>query len=213
IMDADHTYDPKDIPKLLNIAPQYDQVIGLRTNRQNIPFLHRIGNNIISFAISLLLGQRIRDPCSGMYLLKTDIAKNLELTSTSFDIEAEIASQVATLGKVVEIPINYRKRIGKKKINTWKDGLKILLTTIKIAWLYNPIFLLSAVASTLAIPGITILIWQLYLRYTEGSAWSIGWAWLGLILLITGLQAFTTATITLLLKRMERRMIQTIRQY
>jgi len=212
IMDADHTYDPKDIPKLLNIAPQYDQVIGLRTNRQNIPLLHRIGNQIISTTISLLTGQRIRDPCSGMYLLKTDIAKNLELTSTDFDIEAEIATQIATLGKIAETPINYRKRIGNPKLPTWKAGIQILTTAIKIAWLYNPIFLLSALASTLTIPGLTILLWQLYQRYIYGAkTWSIGWTWLGLVLTITGLQAFTTATITLLLKRMERRIIQMLK--
>ncbi len=208
VMDADYTYDPKDIEKLLRY-PGYDEVIGLRKDRENIPLLHRIGNKIISSTLSLLMGQRISDPCSGMYLLKTESARKLEILSEGFDIEAEIAGEMLIHGKVAEVPISYRKREGEKKLRSWRDGMRILLTVFKVAWLYNPVFFLSAIGSILTIPGIVILIWQLYIRYMYGAEkWSFGWAWLGLILLVIGLQAFTVATISLLLKRLERRILR-----
>ena len=207
VMDADYTYDPRDIKKMLTSAPELDEVIGLRMDKENIPWMHRIGNRIISFTLSLLLGQMIHDPCSGMYLLKTESARILELTSGGFDVEAEIAAQMCSYGRVAEVPISYRKRLGNRKIKL-RDGFKILATIIRVAWLYNPIFIFSALTALFTVPGAAILLWQLTLRYLYGAErWSIGWSWLGLILLIVGIQGFTIATIALLLKRMERRII------
>lgn len=207
VMDADYTYDPKDIEKLLRY-PGYDEVIGLRSNRKNIPILHRIGNKILSSTISLLMGQRVSDPCSGMYLLRTESAKKLEVLSEGFDVEAEIVGSILTFGRVAEVPISYRRRKGENKLKAWRDGIRIMLTVFKVALLYNPVIFLSSLASLLIIPGIVILFWQLYIRYIYGAeSWSLGWAWLGLILLVIGLQAFTIATISLLLKRLERRIL------
>jgi dolichol-phosphate mannosyltransferase len=213
VMDADYTYDPKDIKRMLAYISGYDEVIGLRENRSNIPLLHRIGNRLISTVLSLLMGQRISDPCSGMYMLKTESAKDLELTSKSFDVEVEIAAQFSSVGKVTEVPIDYKKRVGKSKLQSWRAGFSILATVFKIAWLYNPVFLLSAIAGFFTVPGVIILLWQLYLRYIFGAErWSLGWSWLGLVFLIIGVQGFTISTVSLLLKRMERRIIQATRR-
>ena len=211
VMDGDLTYDPRDIKRMLNYMPRYDEIIGMRTDRHNIPLVHRIGNRIISLVFSLLMGQRISDPCSGMYLLKTDVARNLELSSRGFDVEVEIAAQISSLGRVIEIPIKYRKRVGRKKLSTWRDGFNILMTILKMLWLYNPVFLFSALAAVLTFPGLGILLWQLYIRYLYGAeVWSIGWTWLGLVLLVIGLQGLTLSVISLLLKRLERRVLRTL---
>lgn len=210
-MDADYTYDPRDIGRLLRYAG-YDEVIGMRVDRRNIPLMHRIGNKVISSTLSLLMNHRISDPCSGMYLLRTDTARKMPLLSEGFDVEVEIVSFMLTYGKVAEVPISYRRREGIRKLRSFSDGVRILIAAVKVAWLHNPVFLLSALGSILAIPGLLILLWQLYIRYAYGAeSWSLGWSWLGLILLIIGLQGFTIATITLMLKRLERRIISLIR--
>lgn len=210
VMDADYTYDPKDIEVMLSHISKYDEVIGLRRDRDNIPLLHRFGNRVISTVLSLLMGQRISDPCSGMYLLRTDSVRGLEFTSGSFDVEVEIVAQMASFGRVTEVPVSFRRRVGISKIRSWKDGCSIVLAVFKMAWLYNPIFLISALAALFAFPGAAVLLWQLTLRYLYGAeAWSIGWTWLGLILLIVGLQAFTVSSISLMIKRMERRLLGT----
>jgi dolichol-phosphate mannosyltransferase len=211
VMDGDGTYDPRDIDRLLEIALErdYDEVIGYRADRGNIPLLHRLGNKIISTVISLLMGQRIKDPCSGMYLLKRDFARQLEITATGFDIEAEIVCQALTHGSVGEVPIRYRKRIGRAKLKTLSAGFRIILTAFKLSWLYSPVLLFSSIGSILGLGGLAILLWQLYMRYIFGEkAWSVGWTWLGLTLLMLGLQSFTIAIITLMLKRFERRLIR-----
>lgn len=83
---------------------------------------------------------------------------------------------------------------------------------VKVMLLYNPVFILSALVALLTVPGAAILLEQLTLRYLYGSrAWSLGWSWLGLVLFVAGLQGLAVAVISLMLKRMERRIIQEIR--
>jgi dolichol-phosphate mannosyltransferase len=213
VMDGDYTYDPKDIKHMLTHAANYDEIIGARKNNQNINLLHRLGNRIINYIFNLLFGAGLSDVCSGMYLLKTEALRGAELKSRGFNVEVEIAAHICSYGKITEVPINYRRRIGGRKLRTFKDGFTIAASIISLARTYNPVFLFSALASILTIPGITLTLWQLYLRYIYGAeAWSMGIAWLGLFLLIVGLQGFTAATISLMLKRMEKRIIQTIKE-
>lgn len=212
VMDGDYTYDPKDIKRMLLHASNYDEVIGVR-NPKNINWIHRIGNRVINAVFNLLLGSRLNDVCSGMYLVRTDALRGRELKSSGFSIEVEIAAHMCSTGRVTEVPISYRRRIGKRKLRTLRDGLSILRTIFWLARIYNPVFLFATLASALAIPGAVLILWQLYLRYIHGSeAWSIGVVWLGLLLLIIGLQGFAIATIALLLKRMERRIIEQVKR-
>jgi dolichol-phosphate mannosyltransferase len=214
VMDGDGSYDPRDIDRMVETAVERDcdEVIGYRTDRRNIPLLHRFGNKVISTLISLLMGHRVKDPCSGIYLLRSDFAKHLEVVATGFDVEVEIVCQSISHGRVAEVPVRYRRRIGESKLKSWTAGFRIILTALKISWLYNPVLLFSTLGSLVGVGGLAILIWQLYMRYIFGEkAWSIGWTWLGLVLLILGVNAFTLAIISLMLKRMERRLVQIYR--
>lgn len=211
VMDGDYTYDPKDIRRMLLHAAKYDEIIGVRANTKNMGWLHRLGNKIINLAFNLLLGAGLSDVCSGMYLIRTEALRGVELKSRGFAVEVEVATHMCSSGRVTEVPINYRKRIGSKKLKTFRDGLNILRTVFWLARAYNPAFLFSTLASLLAIPGVALTLWQLYLRYVYGAeAWSMGVAWLGLFLLVVGIQGFTTATVALMLKRMERRILRSL---
>ena len=210
VMDGDYTYDPKDIWKFLQHAKNYDQIIGVRKNRKNIPLIHRIGNWVITKTFNMLTGANLTDVCSGMYLLKTETAKTLEIGSTGFEVEAEIAIQMEMMGEVTEVPINYRKRIGKPKLSTIKHGARIITTTIKLAKHYNPAFLIAITMATALIPGTIIYLWVLYRLIFQGI-WHSGWALLGTALTILGGQGLILSTIALQLKRMEKRITTTLK--
>jgi len=210
VMDGDYTYDPKDIKRMLLHAAKYDEIIGVRSGSENIGWLHRLGNKLINFTFNLLLGASLSDVCSGMYLLRTEALKGFELRSRGFSVEVEIVAHMCSSGRVTEVPISYRRRVGRRKLKTLRDGFSIISTVFWLARTYNPVFLLATLASLLAVPGAVLTLWQLYLRYVYGAeAWSMGVAWLGLFLLVVGMQGFTVATIALLLKRMEKRIVQT----
>jgi len=208
VMDGDCTYDPKDIENFLVHAEKYDQIIGARVNgRGNIPRLNRFGNLLITNAFNLLMGTKLSDVCSGMYLIDTDVARQLELNTRGFDVEVEIAAQTATSGMVTEIPIAYRKRVGCQKLSSLKHGIQIIRTVFGLARTYNPALLFSGLVASAVIPALFILGWvasEVLLR----GVWHSGYALTGLMLLVLASQGLAVATIALLLRRMEKRMMR-----
>ena len=108
VMDGDCTYHASDLRNLLPYAKDYVEVIGSRRKgRENIPRINRLGNLLVSKAFKLLFSCPVNDVLSGMYLVRTDILKSQELSSQSFDIEVEIATTMASSGRVTEVPIQY----------------------------------------------------------------------------------------------------------
>jgi len=212
VMDGDFTYDPRDIEKLLNHASKYAQVIGARRWRKdNMSRLHRLGNWIITRAFNLLMGTALSDVCSGMYILRTDEAKRLELHTTGFNLEVEIESQMATRETVTELPINYRPRKGRKKLSTWREGFEIITTIINLARFYNPAALFASIAGLSIIPAVIILAWVAAEVLFMGR-WHSIYVLVGIMLLLLASQALTVATISVLLRRIESRMTRRIRE-
>jgi glycosyltransferase involved in cell wall biosynthesis len=205
-MDGDGTYDPGDIWRLLSHADHYSHVIGAR-DKKHIGLVHRFGNWVISQLFSSLFGVKLTDVCSGMYLLETAEAKNYNLDEPGFVAEIELAAQSAMARRLVEVPINYRPRIGRRKLSTWRDGRAIISAAFKLAWRYNPVLICSGLAGLLAIPAASILLWVVFEYFTKAT-WNLGWALAGTVMLILSTQALTLAGVSLLTKNVEKRMPQ-----
>ena len=211
LMDGDDTYKAFDIDELLTYAGDYDEVIGARKDgRSNIPRVNRFGNWIISGFFKLLFGVPITDVLSGMYLLNTEKAREIETTSASFDIEVEIASAMTTSGKITQVPISYGKRLGKQKLRS-SEGGRILSTLFWMAYYYNPVSLFGGLVALAAIPAAGILLWVLFEGLFLG-VWHGIYAIFGLGLLLIAMQAAAVALISLLLKRSERRTVALLKK-
>ncbi len=207
VLDGDYTYQAKDIQRLLTHSANYAQVIGIR-NRKNISLIHRLGNWIITKSFNLLMGTHLSDICSGMYLLRTDVARSIELGSRNFATEVEIAAQTVADYEVTEVPIGYRRRIGKAKLS-WRNGFEIISAVLALARKYNPVLLFSAVSMSSIVPAVALLAWVTYRQLMFGI-WHSGWALMGVMLLLFASQALAIATMVLLVKRTEKRIIQRI---
>jgi len=210
VMDGDYTYNPMSIKNLLQFGETNDEVIGVRRNRENIPLLNRIGNWILNRTFKLLIGSPSSDVCSGMYLLRTEFARQIAITAESFDVEVEIAAQAATQGTIAEAPVDYRRRVGRRKLRPFKDGLSILASIVWMANRYNPVFLYSAIASLSAVPGTIIIIWVVY-ENLFNRVWHSGFALFGVMLMLLATQAIAVMVISLLIKRVERRIADQLR--
>jgi len=210
IMDGDGTYSPKDADRLLQ-SEEFDEVIGARENgRDNIPRVNRLGNWLLSKLFQSIFVTPITDVCSGMYLLRSDFAKRIQIGSTSFDVEVEIASQVATRGTITQVPITYAKRIGSQKLRSFSDGVRILRTLIWMASFYNAGLFFGMITAFAAVPGIAILLLAAY----EELVYHILLPWhlvVAVILLLIGLQGGSLALMSVLFKRSEHRIIEAIR--
>jgi len=128
MIDADHTYPAKYIPEMIDILesnPDVGMVCGRRPKSRDFDRFH-IGNHLLRFAHIILNGITIQDPCTGLRVIRYDIIKNWSPKSKGFDIECEINHFINKIKgfNVVEIPIEYRIRIGEKKLSV-KHGLTI----------------------------------------------------------------------------------------
>jgi hypothetical protein len=92
-------------------------------------FLHKFGNGVLSLCFNILFSSEIRDSQSGMWIFRKKVIDNLnfDIMDGGMPFSQEIKACACLLGfNVKEIPIEYRSRIGKAKLNTFKDGFRNL---------------------------------------------------------------------------------------
>jgi dolichol-phosphate hexosyltransferase len=132
--DADYTYPAEYIPKMIEILESDSHVGMVLGNRFNYNLidtkaLHSVyyfGNRVIAFTHNLLNGIPLRDPLTGLRVVRAEILKDWNVRSKKFDVEVELNHLVERKGfNIVEIPIKYRQRLGEKKLKI-ADGATIL---------------------------------------------------------------------------------------
>lgn len=131
--DADYTYPSKHIKEMiavLNQNPNVGMVLGNRFDEtfkfESVKNQFYLGNRILGFIQRILNGVKLNDPFTGLRIIRFELIKNWKPKSSTFDIEAEMNQHIYQLGyEIVEVPIIYRNRLGKKKL-CFKDGLVIL---------------------------------------------------------------------------------------
>ena len=124
-MDADYSHNPKDIPRLIDVAEHgYDLVIGSRYCRGGrIVGWHCMRwliSRVANLIASLVTGMRIHDCTSGLRCYSKRYVKKVlaDLHSQTYEIQIETVKQARLQGfQVREIPITFenRKR-GKSKL-------------------------------------------------------------------------------------------------
>ena len=133
LTDADFTYPARHVPEMIKILeqdPEVGMVCGNRFNSQldSKALINRfyLGNKLLAFSHNILNGIDLRDPLTGLRVIRAEILRNLKLKSNGFDIEVELNSLVQKRGyRTVEVPIQYRQRLGEKKLKM-KHGATIL---------------------------------------------------------------------------------------
>jgi dolichol-phosphate mannosyltransferase len=132
-VDADFTYPSEYMPKMIRILeknPGLGMVCGNRFNRHPssgaMPNIFYAGNRLLAFVHNLLNGINLSDPLTGLRVVRSEILRGWKPKSKGFDIEVELNHRVENKGfKIIEIPINYRQRLGKKKLGL-RHGITIL---------------------------------------------------------------------------------------
>jgi glycosyltransferase involved in cell wall biosynthesis len=133
LIDADYTYPAVFVPQMMKILeenPRVGMVCGNRFNSHlDLRAMHDLfffGNRVLAFTHNLLNGIELRDPLTGLRVVRWEILKGWEPKSDGFDVEVELNHRVERQGySIVEIPIFYRSRMGEKKLKL-KHGVTIL---------------------------------------------------------------------------------------
>ena len=141
-LDADYSDYPDQLPLLIDpiLHQEYDMVIGSRSlgQRENgsmtIPQI--FGNWLATRMISILFGVHYSD-LGPFRAIKTEQLNALEMRDLTYGWTVEMQVKAAKLGlRTIDVPVNYRKRIGVSKISgtvkgTILAGYKIITTILK----------------------------------------------------------------------------------
>lgn len=135
VQDADLEYDPEDYARLLRAAENAEVVFGTRllrgseTRRQQPRTAFYYGRVGLSVLLRILYAVPISDVATCYKLLKREVAQNLDLKSSGFDLDFEIGAKIAKLKKqrkirYTEVPVSYHPRteLEGKKIRALHDG-------------------------------------------------------------------------------------------
>jgi dolichol-phosphate hexosyltransferase len=133
VTDADYTYPGNRIPEmiaLLEANPAVGMVCGNRfsgnVNPEASKRVFRFGNKLIIFAHNALNGIPLKDPLTGLRVVRAEILRNWKVKSKGFDIEVELNYHVERQGyDIAEVDIEYRERLGEKKLKV-RHGAEIL---------------------------------------------------------------------------------------
>jgi len=144
MVDGDDTYPAKDVHRLIEpiVNNEADMSIGDRHSngsykQQNKRQMHNFGNNLVVTLINRLYKENLKDIMSGYRAFNKDFVKHFPIHSSGFEIETEMSMHALDKRfKLKEIPIGYSDRTegSVSKLNTYRDGIKILKT---IFWLFK----------------------------------------------------------------------------
>ena len=138
IFNADGSFDPKYLDEMLKLSENNtDFVFASRymkgAGSEDDTFLTIIGNYFFSIFGKIFFSLKISDILFTYLLGKTQSFKKLNLQSDDFCLCVEMPIKAKRLGlSMKDIPSFERSRIaGKKKVNEFRDGFKILIFMIK----------------------------------------------------------------------------------
>ena len=140
IFNADGSFRPKEIISMqkMLLNKNLDFVFGSRyqenSGSQDDTFLTLIGNFFFTKIGEIFFNLKITDILYTFVLGKTNKIKNLKLNQKDFSFCVELPIKAVRNNMMIASSSSYElKRIaGRKKVNEFRDGLKILFYMIKI---------------------------------------------------------------------------------
>lgn len=135
--DADGSYPVGEAPQLLEHLGAFDMVVMARIR----PFTFRkLATRVLAVLSSYIAGKRVLDPNSGMRALRGSLVRSFESLTDGFSFSTSMTLQCMTSGlRVLEIPLQYRERHGRSKLNPLIDGMKFLTLLLRLCVDFAPL--------------------------------------------------------------------------
>ena len=139
LVDGDDTYEAAAAPQLVQrlLTDGLDLVTAVRTaeHGEAYRFGHRFGNVLLTGVVARLFGDRFSDMLSGYKVFSRRFVKSFPTQAGGFEIETELTVHALELRMLLaEVPTKYKDRPqgSTSKLNTYRDGFKILWTILTL---------------------------------------------------------------------------------
>ena len=139
--DGDDTYPAENAPEMarLVLEEQADMVVGDRLSStyftENKRPFHNAGNSLVRAAINSLFRSDIKDIMTGYRAFSYEFVKTYPVLAQGFEIETDMTIHAINRRmQVRNIIVDYRDRPSGSvsKLNTFKDGARVLMTIVKL---------------------------------------------------------------------------------
>lgn len=134
-LDGDGQHAPGDLEKFVALYAESkpDIICGNRMrNPKGMPGVRFVTNKIMSGLISLVCRQKIYDTQCGYRLLSTEVLRNIQLSSTAFEIESEVLIKASKRGyRIVSVPIQTIYSNERSKINPFFDTVRFVVYIVR----------------------------------------------------------------------------------
>ena len=165
LVDGDATYDAASAPRMIDalVSDRLDMVVGFRVDQVEAAYRrgHRAGNWMLTGFLSSVFGQAFKDILSGYRVLSRRFVKSFPVLSDGFEIETELsvhALELALPVTEIETPYYARPAGSFSKLNTWRDGFRILGTILKLYRTEKPLRFFGAIGIFLILISIGLAI-------------------------------------------------------
>ncbi len=165
LVDGDATYDAPSAQRMIDrlLDDHLDMVVGLRVDQVQAAyrFGHRTGNRMLTGFLSSTFGHAFKDILSGYRVFSRRFVKSFPVLSDGFEIETELAVYALELSLPVaelETPYYARPEGSFSKLNTWRDGFRILGTMLKLYRSERPLRFFTAIGILLALASVILAI-------------------------------------------------------
>jgi glycosyltransferase involved in cell wall biosynthesis len=167
LVDGDGTYDAAMAPAMLQLAitGHIDLVNCVRRSSDAGARVdayrrgHRSGNRLLTAMVTIIFGNRLTDMLSGYKLLSRRFVKSFPALSGGFDIETELSVHALELS----LPIGHltgdykgRPEGSASKLNTYRDGLRILWLIVVLVKHERPLQLFGAASCILLVAALLL---------------------------------------------------------
>lgn len=156
MVDADDTYPTENARAMVDLVLERkaDMVVGDRLSstyfQENKRPFHNVGNSFVRLLINKLFNSNISDIMTGYRAFSRPFVKTFPVLSRGFEIETEMTVHALDKNFLIrEIPVMYRDRPegSTSKLETYSDGLKVLLTIVQLFRDYRPFAFFSSIAA------------------------------------------------------------------
>lgn len=173
LVDGDATYDAPSVRQMIArlLEDRLDMVVGRRVDCEQPAYRvgHRTGNKLLTAFVAWVFGPTFNDMLSGYRVFSRRFVKSFPVLSGGFEIETELTIHALELGLAVEeldTPYYARPKGSASKLNTWRDGFRILFTIVNLYRAERPLPFFTAIGALLAAASIGVAI-PIFVTYFE----------------------------------------------
>ncbi|MBR3169321.1 glycosyltransferase [Candidatus Saccharibacteria bacterium] len=174
LVDGDNTYPADAAKEMIDLVSQHnsDMVVGDRLSstyfKENKRLFHNTGNTVVRFLINSIFKTDIKDVMTGYRAFSRRFVKTFPVLSKGFELETEMSVHAASMNMQVDnVVVEYRDRSegSNSKLNTYSDGIKVIMTILKLFRNYRPLSFFSIVSLIILLIDAIVLSYVVLVPY------------------------------------------------